>query len=227
MSGVVINVDGTDYNYNANPIVTVKYNDGPVTTTTEMDGTVVFTPDFDAYYLSPTGSDTNTGSYTSPFLTLNKASSVAAAGDKIILLDGDYTTADSISCVGTALLPITIKPLNYANVKILNSVAITGSYLNISLYMISLNGVTITDSDYLSFTNFIATVTDDVAITITNSNNCTFESTVIMGASTNTNDAIVLVSGDSNQFLHVCFSNWYGANYLSQQTATNTTLKFC
>lgn len=42
------------------------------------------------YHLSPTGNDTNNGSSTSPWKTINKANQTASSGDTIILKNGIY-----------------------------------------------------------------------------------------------------------------------------------------
>ena len=45
------------------------------------------------YYVAPTGNDSNTGTSSSPFLTIQKAADTANAGDSVIVRDGVYTTA--------------------------------------------------------------------------------------------------------------------------------------
>jgi parallel beta-helix repeat protein len=67
-----------------------------------------------SYYLSPTGSDTNSCSAASPCKTLAKPVSLAIAGDTILLADGTYPgiTIDGLvnkNFNGTATAPITIK----------------------------------------------------------------------------------------------------------------------
>jgi uncharacterized repeat protein (TIGR02059 family) len=52
------------------------------------------------YYVAPNGSDSNTGTITSPFFTLNKAWTVVAAGDIIYMRGGTYrygTTFNSLA----------------------------------------------------------------------------------------------------------------------------------
>lgn len=45
------------------------------------------------YYVSPNGSDSNNGSSTTPFKTIQKAADAANGGDMVILKDGIYTTS--------------------------------------------------------------------------------------------------------------------------------------
>lgn len=66
-------------NFNSDSLI-VSYNSGATTRTT--------------YYLSPSGSDANTGrSLSSPWKTFAKAFGSMAAGDELILLDGVYSSA--------------------------------------------------------------------------------------------------------------------------------------
>jgi len=47
------------------------------------------------YYVAPTGSDSNTGDITHPFLTIGKADTVVAPGDTVNVLPGTYITPAS------------------------------------------------------------------------------------------------------------------------------------
>jgi hypothetical protein len=49
------------------------------------------------YYVSPTGSDTNAGSMAAPFATIQKAGTVAAAGDTVWLRAGTYFNTQQIT----------------------------------------------------------------------------------------------------------------------------------
>jgi hypothetical protein len=73
------------------------------------------------YYLSPTGSDGNSGTSASPWKTFNYAVPKLRPGDTLILKDGTYSDSNSgfvsINCSsgssnGTASAPITIKAEN-------------------------------------------------------------------------------------------------------------------
>jgi hypothetical protein len=50
-----------------------------------------------AYYVSPTGSDSNTGSSTSPLATIMQAQSMASSGDTVLLESGTYMVASIIN----------------------------------------------------------------------------------------------------------------------------------
>ncbi|HOQ03675.1 MAG TPA: right-handed parallel beta-helix repeat-containing protein [Anaerohalosphaeraceae bacterium] len=63
------------------------------------------------YYVSPAGSDTNSGTVSSPFKTIGRAVTAASAGDTIFLRGGQhpYSAKVSISKSGTSLNPITLR----------------------------------------------------------------------------------------------------------------------
>ena len=63
-----------------------------------------------AYFVSPTGSDTNTGTNAGvPFKTIQKALDLAAPGSTITLAAGEYPESIVTKTAGTAASPITIK----------------------------------------------------------------------------------------------------------------------
>jgi acid phosphatase len=55
------------------------------------------------YYVAPTGSDSNAGTSTSPFLTIQHAANVVNPGDMVIVRDGTYNNA-AVSGVGSKLI---------------------------------------------------------------------------------------------------------------------------
>ncbi|MCK6555332.1 right-handed parallel beta-helix repeat-containing protein [Candidatus Binatia bacterium] len=57
------------------------------------------------YYVAPTGLDTNPGTQALPWLTLQKAGDVAAAGDTVIVVPGTYVGFRTRN-TGTALAPV-------------------------------------------------------------------------------------------------------------------------
>jgi hypothetical protein len=63
------------------------------------------------YYVSPTGSDSNSGTLAAPFATIPKAVSVVAAGDNIYLRGGthSYSSTITIARAGTASAPIKLQ----------------------------------------------------------------------------------------------------------------------
>ena len=71
------------------------------------------------YYVSTTGSDSNSGSsLTSPFLTIQRAASVAQAGDNVYVRGGTYRETVTIANSGTASAPIAFQPYNNEPVTI-------------------------------------------------------------------------------------------------------------
>lgn len=62
------------------------------------------------YYVSPTGLDTNVGSLASPFRTVQKAASIALAGDIVYLRAGTYRETVVPAHSGTPNAPITFRP---------------------------------------------------------------------------------------------------------------------
>ena len=69
-----------------------------------------------SYYVSPSGSDNNSGSISSPFATLSKAISMVSSGDYIYLRGGTYNIASTIvidrSKNGTSTSPIRVFAYN-------------------------------------------------------------------------------------------------------------------
>jgi len=61
------------------------------------------------YYLSPTGSDSNSGTSNLPWRTFQKAASTVRAGDTVIVRDGKYTGGVTIETPGTSTQPIVFK----------------------------------------------------------------------------------------------------------------------
>jgi len=58
------------------------------------------------YFVSPTGNNSNPGTAASPFLTLNHAASVAAAGSVITMLPGTYGNEQGVITLGTKNLVV-------------------------------------------------------------------------------------------------------------------------
>jgi parallel beta-helix repeat protein len=64
------------------------------------------------YYVSATGYDSNPGTLTSPFKTVQHAVSVAVAGDTVYLRSGTYYESITLKNCGTSTAPITLQ--NYS-----------------------------------------------------------------------------------------------------------------
>ncbi len=85
------------------PLPTNTPTAGPTATPTPVPPTP--TPGSgNTYYVSPTGSDTNPGTFTQPFKTITKAESVVVAGDTVYLRGGihSYTTTITLNKSGNA-----------------------------------------------------------------------------------------------------------------------------
>jgi len=99
------------------------------------------------FYVSPTGSDSNTGTLASPFATLQKANNSAAAGDTIWMRGGTYSTTGQItlSKSGTSDTNRTkiwayqkeVPILDFSNYSLANSasdnpaITVTGSWMHL------------------------------------------------------------------------------------------------
>lgn len=79
-----------------------------------------------AKYVATTGSDANTGTFDSPFRTIQKAASVAQPGDTIYIRGGTYRETIVPTNSGTADKPITFKAYNNEKVTISGADVITG-----------------------------------------------------------------------------------------------------
>jgi Bacterial Ig-like domain (group 2) len=73
------------------------------------------------YYVAPNGSDGNNGSQGFPFATIERADSLAAPGDTVIVMDGTYTGDITLTANGTSRSPITYKAQNKWRAKLLGT----------------------------------------------------------------------------------------------------------
>jgi uncharacterized protein YjdB len=69
--------------------------------------TAVTTGSGNSYYVSPTGNDSNPGTITSPWLTIQHAASTVAAGSTVYVEAGTYVESINVTVSGTASAPIT------------------------------------------------------------------------------------------------------------------------
>ena len=96
------------------------------------------------YYVAPTGSDSNAGTMTAPFATLQKANDAAAAGDTILLRAGTYNCTGQItlSKSGTSDTKIWAYPgevpvLDFSNFSLASqtsdhpAITVTGSWMHL------------------------------------------------------------------------------------------------
>lgn len=61
------------------------------------------------FYVSTSGNDSNSGTSSQPFATIQKFCNIAKAGDTCIIYSGDYRESITLNCSGTERQPITIK----------------------------------------------------------------------------------------------------------------------
>jgi hypothetical protein len=73
-----------------------------------------------AYYVAPSGSDSNPGTSAAPFKTIMKAASVATAGVTVHVADGTYRETITSSNSGTASAYITFQSDNKWGAKIIS-----------------------------------------------------------------------------------------------------------
>lgn len=121
------------------------------------------------YYVSPTGSNSNSGSESQPFLTAAYAASLANPGDIVIFENGIYNTTAgnffaSLSRSGSSSAYITYKARNKGGAILdgqsnsaLGAFTISGSYINISGFEIKgMSAIAIevrTGASYINFSD--------------------------------------------------------------------------
>jgi hypothetical protein len=69
-----------------------------------------------AHYVATTGNDSNLGTSTAPFRTINRAAQVAVAGDVVIIRNGNYLESVFVKNSGTATKPIVFQAENRGGV---------------------------------------------------------------------------------------------------------------
>jgi parallel beta-helix repeat protein len=102
------------------------------------------------YYVSLTGSDTNSGLLNAPFRTFAKAASVLQAGDTLQVMAGTYTEPLTLSNSGAASAPISV----------------VGNNAILNMQGINPNGITVSGS-YIRVSNFEVTAATDFGILVT------------------------------------------------------------
>ncbi len=82
-----------------------------------------------AYYVSTGGSDTNPGTLSQPFKTIQKAAGTAAAGDTVYVRAGTYAERVTFSKSGTAAAPIVIRGYDTERPVVTLGFVVSGSYV--------------------------------------------------------------------------------------------------
>ena len=78
------------------------------------------------YYVAPWGNDTNPGTSTRPWRTINKAATTLVAGDSVLIRAGIYRESVNPARSGTAALPITYKNYGTEEVVVEGGEVVTG-----------------------------------------------------------------------------------------------------
>lgn len=84
------------------------------------------------YYVSTTGSNSNSGTISSPFMTIQKAANVATAGDTVIVRGGVYRETVTMTNSGAAGSPITFKAYNGEQVTVTGLDVVNSGFHNYS-----------------------------------------------------------------------------------------------
>ena len=120
-----------------------------VTAATTVTANYYIAPVGNTYYVSPSGSDSNSGtSIAQAFLTLQKAANSTAAGDVVYALTGNYTGATvtstvlSIGTPGTATAPIAYRAYP-GNTPTITFSSFTGIGFGVNAAYIEVNGFTV------------------------------------------------------------------------------------
>lgn len=130
-----------------------------------------------SYYISPSGNDNNSGTVNSPFFTLNKAWSVARAGDVIYARGGTYrynSRQNLTGKSGTASNMIKIWAYTGERPVFTKSSSFATPSFPVSLIYIKANYVHIKGIEVAYFTQNSSAVWYGIAVQ--GSNNCIFES---------------------------------------------------
>ena len=119
--------------------VTLTVDDGALTDDDTLTVTV-WAKSSANYYVAKTGSDSNPGTQSQPFLTISKAASVLTAGQMVVIKSGTYTEKVTTTNGGTSLtVPIVYAVDNAEGDVIINGTGQTHSFVNSKPYVV-LNG---------------------------------------------------------------------------------------
>ncbi len=90
-----------------------------------------------AYYVSTSGSDTNPGTLSQPFKTVQKAAGTAVAGDTVYVRAGTYAERVTFSKSGTAAAPIIIRGYDAERPLITLGFTVSGSYVTVQQFEVT------------------------------------------------------------------------------------------
>lgn len=160
------------------------------------------------YYISPSGSDNNPGAINSPFFTLNKAWSVAKAGDVIYARGGVYkydSRQELTNKSGTSSANITVQAYPGENPVFTKSSSFTTPSWPVCLILVSSsNYVHIKGIEVSGFTQETSTIWYGIAVR--GSNNNTFE---LINSHNNGHGMVIRDESNHNLVLNCDFHNNY------------------
>jgi parallel beta-helix repeat protein len=111
-------------------------------------------------------SDTGQGTQTQPYCTINKAASVAAAGQTVLVASGTYSETVTVKNSGTAGAPIVFQPAAGATVTVSGGT----------------NGFVLSARQYVTISGFTVTGTSSYGISISGSNNIVVSGNTVTNA---------------------------------------------
>jgi VCBS repeat-containing protein len=122
------------------------------------------------YYVATSGNDTSDGSQPTPWLTIGKAASSAAAGDTVKIMPGTYDEQVVISKSGTVNNYITFKSYDSSNKAIVTSSVDTGTFRLSDVSYIRLKELDIRNTGeymgvFIEGTNAIGNIVEDCNLT--------------------------------------------------------------
>jgi hypothetical protein len=91
------------------------------------------------YYVSTAGSDSNPGSQSQPWATVQKAASTVVAGDTVNITAGTYSETVTVSASGTSSLPITFNGPGQVQ-----KFSVTGNYITLTNLTLGTTGGSVT-----------------------------------------------------------------------------------
>ncbi len=174
---------------------TLTVSDGTLSNSDVCVGTVVAGLIGD-YYVATYGSDSNAGTSSAPWLTIQKAADTVTAGKKVIVRSGTYVERVNITTSGTVSSPIIFRADKSLGDVVVdgsghyNSFAISGSYVTLDGFKCidsTQAGISITTAagNYATVRNCQVTSTGSQGITVDTADCVTIENCLFYGNSTN------------------------------------------
>lgn len=99
------------------------------------------------YYISPTGSDANTGASTSPWASFNHAMTNLQAGDELVLQDGTFKQSLTVTASGEEGNPILIRAENDGGAFVDGEFSKTPLRIGTGIHDIVIEGISFRNSD--------------------------------------------------------------------------------